>query len=572
MKEEIIKFLKNVGPRWHVRKINEVKEYVEYMDSLYPDVPRNQQIYLLFNDLSAPPVCAYSKCNNIPFFHSLKQGYKKTCSTSCQNSLAKETGEFDNILKKMQNTMTEKYGHAHSAHVPEIREKIAQTNLARYGSVNGVLNNPEIRKRARERLLTKETQQRFRQTLMDRYGVTSPSQMEGHYEKVVNTLIQKYGVTSPHLISDRQDEIRNNKIAKLEKMAPESLIIDVIKPTKEKLEKYPTSLDFILTKCINCEHEELISEGTFVYRSINLNLDSVCSKCADIKTGSIQEKQVYNFLLNYLCEDDIICNDRMLIHPYELDMYIPSKKLAIEYCGLYWHRETDSKDKNYHYNKMKMCRDNGVQLITIFEDEWIYKRELVERLIRHKLGFAERGPGARKLNISMIQSSVADTFLDNHHLQGRKPGNKTAVGAFDGEELVAVMVFSIDRNNQYMELSRFATDDKTYAGLASRMLKFYARQNDNPVIVSFADLRWSQGKLYKELGFIIEKEISPDYTYVYKNKRSHKSNFRKDRIQQSFGVDITNKTERELTEGLGIHRIWDCGKIKFVWKNKNLHQ
>ncbi|NDB85961.1 MAG: tandem-95 repeat protein, partial [Alphaproteobacteria bacterium] len=62
-------------------------------------------------------------------------------------------------------------------------------------------------------------------------------------------------------------------------------------------------------------------------------------------------------------------SDKKIIAPYELDIVIPSKKLAIEYCGLFWHSEYNRPDPNYHANKLKLCGQQGYRLITIFEDE-----------------------------------------------------------------------------------------------------------------------------------------------------------------------------------------------------------
>lgn len=75
-----------------------------------------------------------------------------------------------------------------------------------------------------------------------------------------------------------------------------------------------------------------------------------------------------------------IFNDKQLISPKELDIYIPEKKIAIEYCGLYWHGENTSKNsaKNRHIDKLNMCNNIGVRLITIFEDEWLFKQEQVK--------------------------------------------------------------------------------------------------------------------------------------------------------------------------------------------------
>ena len=75
-------------------------------------------------------------------------------------------------------------------------------------------------------------------------------------------------------------------------------------------------------------------------------------------------------------------------------------------------------------------------------------------------------------------------------------------------------------------------------------------------IVSYADRSWSRGDVYIQNEFIEIHKTKPDYKYVIKNKRSHKSKFRK-----SNGV-----SESILMKSKTIFRIWDCGKIKFEFK------
>ena len=79
--------------------------------------------------------------------------------------------------------------------------------------------------------------------------------------------------------------------------------------------------------------------------------------------------------LNY--NGQVIHNDRTVLRPKELDIYIPELKIGIEYNGIYWHSFERSQNKYMHRNKSIACKNLGVRLIHIYEfenlDEQIYK-------------------------------------------------------------------------------------------------------------------------------------------------------------------------------------------------------
>lgn len=63
-----------------------------------------------------------------------------------------------------------------------------------------------------------------------------------------------------------------------------------------------------------------------------------------------------------------ITSDRTVICPKELDIYLPEHKLAIECNGVYWH-SSEKKSKNYHAEKSRLCAEQGISLIHIFDYE-----------------------------------------------------------------------------------------------------------------------------------------------------------------------------------------------------------
>ena len=92
----------------------------------------------------------------------------------------------------------------------------------------------------------------------------------------------------------------------------------------------------------------------------------------------------------------------------------------------------------------------------------------------------------------------------------------------------------------------------------------YPRDN----IITFADLRWGNGHLYQTTGWTLDKIIPPDYSYSYSGgiKRIHKFNFRRNRLACKLRHFDPALSERENCDAAGMLRIWDCGKMRFMYE------
>ena len=58
----------------------------------------------------------------------------------------------------------------------------------------------------------------------------------------------------------------------------------------------------------------------------------------------------------------------------EIDIYIPDKQIGIEYNGIYWHSEI-YRDSIYHINKKIEGIKNNINIINIWEDDFLLKEE-----------------------------------------------------------------------------------------------------------------------------------------------------------------------------------------------------
>lgn len=292
-----------------------------------------------------------------------------------------------------------------------------------------------------------------------------------------------------------------------------------------------------------------------------------CPRCSIGGRTAKAEDEMVQFLRT-IYQGKIIQNDTSVLKPKHLDIYLPEANLAIEHAGLYYHCEL-FHDRQYHKEKYTRCKEMGIDLITVFEDEWINRPESIKHILKHRLGLNGKRKGARQLEVRRIVSTeVARNFIDQYHLQGSGVRSGIFYGAYHGDDLVAVMQFSSDRNNQYMVLNRFCTDGGSYPGLMSKMLQRFSTETDTDLIKSFLDLRWFNGRGYQQAGFQIEEQLDPDYFWVKGLKRYHKSVFTKQRIREKFGIQNETQSERELMNNLGYRRIWDCGKLRLVWTRK----
>ncbi len=279
--------------------------------------------------------------------------------------------------------------------------------------------------------------------------------------------------------------------------------------------------------------------------------------CPDC-TGRVskQEQELQDWLSQYI---DIKCNDRTLISPLELDIVIPSKRITIEYNGLYWHSEQQGKDINYHLNKYNLCKDKGYRLIQIWENEWLLKKDIVKSIILNAIGKHTDKVHGRKCEIRTITPKEARPFYDDNHIQGFKGGKHH--GLYYRGDLVSLM--TIDKRN---ELQRFVNKRNTIVhGAFSKLLKSF----NLDYIYTFADLRYFTGDVYKNNGFELKYQIKPSFYYFRTSNNTlvyHRRMFQKKNQSQKLEFFDDSLTSNQNMINNGYHRIWDCGNLKFEIK------
>lgn len=273
--------------------------------------------------------------------------------------------------------------------------------------------------------------------------------------------------------------------------------------------------------------------------------------------------EIVNYLKN-IGVSSIKENNRNIIKNTELDIYLPEHNLAIEYCGLYWHSEL-FKDKNYHKNKYEKCKEKGIRLLTIFQNEWVYNKNIVKSKLKNILNLGTETIYARKCKIVRLKHySEVSEFMANNHIQGAGRGGSYLFGITYNDNLIGCMIFKKSKDSTII-LDRYATSHTVVGGF-SKCLKYASsilKTDGIDEIESFADLRWSVGNLYIKNEFTEKYILSPDYSYIRNDSLFHKFNFRHTRLRKMKQYDST-LSESENMKKMNIHKIYDCGKIKYV--------
>ena len=529
-------------------KNNVVEKYNQIVSttSFLPNPTFPQRIWHIIHDQYQTQKCSNPICDKSPNFLFFTNGYLRACCNKC--------AQLD----------------------PATSQKIKTTNLKRYGSEYGLSNRDVIDKR--------------KQTLLKNYGVDNPTKSPEIMKKISDSNERNFGMK--WILSDQKKKeaavfekygvknIQQCPIIKQQTIQTRRGMFFDSLATTDRLKKMATPL---------FSREEYLANGLYQKYKFRCNecnaefLDCLedgdlprCPKC--FKQRSFFEEEVLKFIHELLPPGEPVLENDIshLTNKKELDIYIPSKKLAIECDGLYWHGETGgNKSKLYHLDKTRECQTLGITLLHIFEDEWTEKKDIVKSKLKHLLGLnTAQKIFARKCKIRELRNSEKKLFLTENHVQGNDVA-AIALGLFLTGQLVAVLtmcprrIFTNpgDKVKGEYELSRYAAlKDCSVIGGASKLLAHFIKQHKPKKIISYADRRWSMGKLYTQLGFVKVSDGTPNYWYFGQGteyKRHHRFGFAKHTLAKRLANFDSKLTEWENMKNHGYDRIWDCGSFRY---------
>ena len=440
-----------------------------------------------------------------------------------------------------ESCMTNKYGKAHPQQVEEIKKRTRETFKEHYGKEHY--------------FETDEFKEYTKQYNIDKYGVDNVFKLQEFQDKATQTMIDKYGVP----------KYAQGHIKHIENMNREYWLSHF----------YDKKIDaFDIDSCMLYHGISLSCLGNKL-KEFNIELRT--------KYSSKNEFEIYKFFQDNGV--NVKRKDRKVIAPMEIDIYLPEYHMGVEFDGLAFHssgpegtREvTKNVSPHYHIHKTDLCKNSGVQLLHIFENEWVdaCKRDIWKSVLLNKIGKSHR-IYARKTDARLIDTEIASIFCSENHLQGGCSCS-VALGLFSNDELVAVMTFGKPRFNKNYdwELIRYCCKKYcTVVGGASKLLSAFKRLHKGSII-SYANLRWSDGKLYENLGFKLVRKSEPNYFY-FKVKHEilptdmvlhSRVEFQKHKLKGKLEVYDENLSEKENMYMNNYRTIYDCGNLVYVLRS-----
>lgn len=339
------------------------------------------------------------------------------------------------------------------------------------------------------------------------------------------------------------------------------------------------SLSEILIKCPICgEYDKHSFHNIFRINSndIKPNSHNLCHKCYANISQSSPELEIKD-IINTMYNDRCIENSRSIIPPLELDLYYPEKNIAIEFNGNYWHDE-NHKQKDYHFNKFKLCKDKNIRLVSIYESDWFNKRDNIINLLKN-IFIESKVIYARNCTISKLDYKTKSAFINEYHFYGDSNQGTISYGLYYNDELVSVMSFGklrgqnkLHNNKDHYELVRFVTKDNVrIIGGASKLFKKFISEYQPVYIICYSDNDFFTGETYHKLGFKLKSlGESIDYQWVKGTKALSRYECMANKLLEKYdkyrNINITGSIEDYVMHDLGYNKLYRCGNS--IWEYK----
>jgi hypothetical protein len=304
-----------------------------------------------------------------------------------------------------------------------------------------------------------------------------------------------------------------------------------------------------------------------------------CPGCYGDIGISKEETEVKTYIES-LINRSLIQSHTIPIAKKEIDIFDEQTSFGIEYNGAYWHSTDKFEDvtvfKYKHRNKTQECWKQNIKLFHIFSFEWkhVFKRRIWESMIKNHFKL-NKSIYARKCEIRNVSTFDCNVFLANNHLQGEDRAS-IRYGLYFEDKLISIMTFCKSRfdKNYEWELSRFCSlINHNVVGGASKLFNHFLQSIKPNSIITYANMRYSTGKLYETLNFEKSHLSIPNYFFLdsklIENTPLSRIQTQKHKLPKLLKEKFNHKhTEIENMLNSGYRIIYDCGNLVYTYHRR----
>ena len=519
--------------------------------------------------------------------------YKKTKDSLIKNYGVEHPAQSKEVRSRMEETCLEKYGVNNVFKVEEVKNKAKKTNLEKFGTEYAI-GSKQVRDKAKSNLLEKygvdnafkaeEVKQKIKKKHLENFGVEHPMKSKKAQDKMKRTNLKRRGVEFP---LQSQESMEKMKKTNLENLGVEFTLqsLDVHKKIEEKmLSKYG-----VKHALQSSEIQEKMKKNNLDKRGFEyvLQIPEVREKGKEtvLKEYGVeyfcQHENCYKKNFNriskvnkkfqeLLSENGVESELEFIVENSGYDLRVGNILLEID--PWFTHNSTigpsfgEGKAKpklmEYHLSKTQLAHKNGFKCIHIFD--WDDYNKVAKLLQERKVIYA------RNCEVKETSSKITSTFLNSYHLQGDTRQVIFSCGLFYEGKLVQVMTFGKPRYNKNYEyeLLRLCTlPELSIIGGASKLLNYFEKQVTPKSIISYCDLSKFNGEVYEKLGFTLQGQTVPSKHWYNPKTRRHIT----DNLLRQRGFDQLHNTNygkgtsnEQLMLEFGYVEVYDCGQLVFV--------
>ena len=495
-----------------------------------------QVLYHLETAIESIPKCP---CGNPVSWHTDSRCYRKYCSRAC-------TAKFSVSEKKER--YLDSLGVEWHSKTSEWRSKLVETSQERFGETHYSK--------------TEEFKKRVKQTVFDSYGVEHIMLLDSIKESIKQTNLERYGVENAAQCAEVRARISQTNLERYGSEIPARANM-----SHEAIE-FLDNAQLFESEVTNCPVSALSKKYGISKHPIYQRIKERGIVIPKFQLSSF-EYDVLTFIKQSY-SGELRQGTRDIIPPYEIDIFLPDIKIAIECNGSYWHSELNGRGQHYHLDKTKGCESKGIRLIHIWEHDWADKNDIIKNHLLAALKQEVETVGARSCHIKPIDQATSNQFFDLYHLQGYTQ-HKVCYGLFHRDALLSAMSFTTPRftKSADWEILRYASAfGYRIHGGANKLFSHFLKNQNPKNVISYCDRSRMTGNIYLQLGFKHVRDSKPGYFYTQDyQKFLPRYTFQKHRLKEKLNTYDQNITEWENMKANGYDRIWDCGQKIFEYRN-----